>query len=891
MGVADASRPDPDELLAKIRAEEQARQRGQLKIFLGYAAGVGKTYAMLEAAQQRKADGLDVVVALVETHKRIETEMMLSGLEVIPRKVIEYRGVQLTEMDVDAVLARKPKIAVVDELAHTNAPGSLHPKRYLDVEDLLAAGIDVYTTLNIQHIESLTDIVAQITGVSVQETLPDRMIDEAAEIELVDLPPEELLQRLQDGKVYVPDQAARAVRMFFRKGNLTALREMSLRRAAERVEDQMQTYMQDKSITGPWAAGERLMVCVSPNTLSERLVRSTKRLAGELSCEWLAVYVETPQDAHLSAREQERIARTLQRAEELGAKTVTLVSEKAHKVVLDLARKHNITRIIVGKSLRPPWQDWLFGSFVNRLIRESGSIDVLVVSGDPEPLPVIPGQEGVPSQLLGRYLMSILLVAVVTGLNFLLQRIISPTNLVMAYLLAVVIAALYLGRGPSILASFLSVLVFDFFFIPPYLTMAVSDSEYILTFVGLFVVGFVISQLAARVRDQMEATQRRQVETTSLYGLSRDLATAEGMGSVLQAITSNIAQTFDREVVVFLPDERSKLKSFTATFDFTPGENDFAVARWAFDHGQPAGRGTDTLSAAEARYLPLKTARAVVGVLAVRPSDPTRHLSPERYRLLDAFASQAALAIERVQLAEQAQNAQLLQATEKLQTALLNSISHDLRTPLVSITGALTSLEEQADTLDEENHRSLVITAREEAERLNRLVGNLLSMTRLESGAVILHRQPGDIQDVIGTALEQLGKQIANNPVTVDIPADFPLVPMDFTLIVQVLVNILENAMKYSPAYSPIEVHAELAGDQVRVEVSDRGIGIPPEDLSRVFDKFYRVQRPESVSGTGLGLAICKGIIEIHGGKIDARPRPGGGTVIAIDLPLSTEEM
>jgi two-component system sensor histidine kinase KdpD len=886
MTPEELSRPNPDELLAKIQAEETARRRGRLKIFLGYAAGVGKTYAMLEAARSRKAEGVDVAVAYVETHRRAETEALLSGLEIVPRKTVLHRGIPLTEMDVDKVLVRRPQIALVDELAHTNVPGSVHPKRYQDVEDLLEAGINVYTTLNIQHIESLNDVIAQITGVKVRETLPDTALDEAGEIELVDLPPEELLKRLQDGKVYVSDQAARAVQMFFRKGNLTALREMSLRHAAERVEDQMQTYMEAKAIAGPWAAAERLMVCVSPGISGERLVRSARRLAGELNCEWLAVYVETPEQARLPDPERDRIAHTLQRAEELGAKTATLMGSPLHKVLLEFARSHNVTRILVARPPRPVWRDWFHESLVDRLIKESGSIDVFVIRGEPEKTASAPVRAFIPHRPLVRYLWSFLLVAAATGVGFILRNFIAPTNLVMIYLLAVIVAGVNLGRGPSILASLLSVLAFDFFFVPPYLTMAVSDTEYLLTFAGLLGVGFVISQLATRIRDQAEFAEQRRMETASLYGLSRDLSASNSLESILQAITNNIAQTFDRDVVVFLPDPTDKLQPIASTPDFQTGENELAVAEWAFKHNQPAGRGTDTLPAAPARYLPLRTASSVIGVLAVRPHDPSRHLPPEGYRLLEAFASQASLAIERVQLTERAQQAQLLEATERLQSALLNSLTHDLRTPLVSITGALTSLDDQANSLREEDRRNLIQTAKGEADRLNRLVGNLLSMTRIESGALYLHRQPEELQDIVNTALEMLGKQIAGNPVRVNIPPDFPPVSVDIGLMVQVLVNILDNAVKYSPPGSPIDISAGEDGLTAHIEIADRGIGIPSEETAHVFEKFYRIQRPENVSGSGLGLSISKGLVEAHGGKIYALPRPGGGTVIAVELPI-----
>jgi len=885
-------RPDPDELLKHVQADEQARRRGKLKIFLGYAAGVGKTYAMLEAARQRQAEGLDVVAAIVETHKRAETESMLRGLEVIPRKTVEYRGVKLTEMDVDAVLRRRPQIVLVDELAHTNAPGSVHPKRYLDVNDLLAAGIDVYTTLNIQHLESLNDVVAQITGVPVRETIPDSVIDEASEIELIDLPPEELLNRLQEGKVYIPEQAERAIRDFFRKGNLTALREMTMRRAAERVDEQMRAYMQTRAIPGPWPAAQRLMVCISPSPLSERVIRSARRLADELKAEWITVYVETPQFATMSQEQRDRVAKMLQLAEELGARSYTLSSSGSMnataQVIMEFAHKNNTTKIVTGKPLRPRWQEYLRGSLVDNLIHKSGDIDIYVVTSSDAPS--FPADEN-PLKLhspIYKYLLSFLLVVISTVVGFLVGGRISSINLIMMYLLAVVVAAVYLGRGPAILASLLGVLAFDFFFVLPYLSFAVSDTEYIITFIVLLLVGMVISQLTARASEQAVAARQREAETAELYDLSRDLAAAGDLESILFALRKHVEKSFGRTVAVLLP-EADRLVTRISSADLQLSDEETAVADWVYRRGEPAGRHTNTLPAAQLRYLPLKTARGVVGVLGVgKPGTVERDLTLAQRRMMEAFANQVAQAIERVQLAEESRQMKLLQVAEKLQNALLNSISHDLRTPLVSITGALTSLDEQSDSLNEENSRSLIVTAREEAERLNRLVGNLLSMTRIESGAIQLHREPGDIQDVIGTALEQLGKRIADRKVHVDMPADFPLVPMDFTLMVQVLVNVLENAVKYSPEYCSIEVSAELENDKARIKIGDRGEGIPPEDLSRIFDKFYRVQRPESVSGTGLGLAISKGIVEAHGGQINAHARAGGGTVIAVELPLQS---
>jgi two-component system, OmpR family, sensor histidine kinase KdpD len=886
--TSDNSRPDPDQLLAHVQADEKAAKRGKLKIFLGYAAGVGKTYAMLEAAHQRREEGLDVLIGYIETHKRIETEELVAGLEIIPRKRIEYQGVELTEMDVDAVLARHPRLVLVDELAHTNAPGSRHPKRYQDVEELLTAGIDVYTTLNIQHLESLNDVVAQITGTLVRETIPDGVIDSATEIELVDLPPDELLNRLREGKVYIPEQAARAIEEFFRKGNLTALREMAMRRAAERVDDQMRAYMQTRAIPGPWHATERLLVCISPNTLGERLVRSTRRLADELNAEWFAVYVETPEHERLSHAGRDQVARTLRLAEELGARSKILplsqTSPGVAGTIHQYARKHNVTKIVAGKPLRPVWQEWLRGSIVEQLIRRSGNIDVYVISSiDAGKLPA---EEAAwqPHRPYLRYVWSILLVAAATFLSTLIGRNISPTNLVMVYLLMVVISAVYLGRGPAILASILGVLSFDFFFVPPHLTFKVSDAEYLLTFAGLLIVGWVISYLTARAREQANAAERREADTAALYALSRDLAAADGMEAVLIAIQTHIEQAFGREVVVYLANG-GKLQPNALAADFQPGETEIAVAQWAFKNGESAGRGTNTLPGAEFRFMPLKTARRTVGVLGVKPKESESILSPDQRRLLEAFTSQSAQAIERVQLAEQARQIKLLQAAEKLQNALLNSISHDLRTPLVSITGALSALEGD-DTLEASARHSLVETAREEADRLNRLVGNLLDMTRLESGALQVKREPCDVQDLIGAALGQMEDRFSERQIRVDVSPDIPLVGMDFVLLVQVLINLLDNAIKYSPDNSPLDIHAGLHYGEIQVAVIDRGIGIPPEDLSRVFDKFYRVQRPEQVTGTGLGLAISKGIIEAHGGRIWAGGREGGGTIITFALPL-----
>jgi len=885
----EPSRPDPDELLAQVQAEEQQDKRGRLKIFLGYAAGVGKTYAMLEAAHQRKTEQVDLVVGYVETHGRVETENQLSGLDIIPPLKIEYHGVQLPEMDIDAILLRNPRLVLVDELAHTNAPGSRHAKRYQDVEELLDRGINVYTTLNIQHIESLNDVVAQITGTKVRETIPDNVIDAVTDIELIDLPPDELINRLQEGKVYIPDQAQQAIKKFFRKGNLTALRELTMRRAAERVDDQMRSYMRTRSIPGPWPAGERLLVCISPGALGERLIRTARRLADELSAEWLAIYVQTPDQARLSQEQRDHVAGSLRLAEELGAKTTSIPGQSVAETVMEYAHSHNVTKVIAGKPIHSRWTEFLRGSVVDHLIRLSGSIDVYVISSEAESTTrkVLEGWR--PHRPWTRYFWGLMLVGATTGFCTLIAPYISPTNLIVAYLLAVVLAAFYLGRGPAILTSILGVAAFDYFFVPPFLTLAISDTEYLLTFLGLLAVGLVISQLTSQVREQAEAAKQREVQTVALYELGRDLTETTGLEAVTQTAIGHVGQTFSREVTIFLP-VAGILKVFASSSELAISDDDLAVAAWTFEHGQPAGRGTDTLPEASMRYQPLKTMRGAVGVLGVKPSIPDRFLTRDQLRTLDAFTNQIALAIERARLAEQTRQTEMLEITDKLQNALLNSISHDLRTPLVSITGALSSLTNDQVTLNESARRSLIETASEEADRLNRLVGNLLDMTRLESGAMHVRREACDLQDLVGSSLEEVGSRLGDRLIVVDVPDTLPLVSMDFVLIQRVLVNVIDNGLKYSPQESPLEIRAQMAGAFVEITVADRGMGIPPEDLSRIFDKFYRVQRPDNVNGTGLGLAIGKGIVDAHGGFISAENRPGGGTIITIALPAEAQE-
>jgi two-component system sensor histidine kinase KdpD len=885
----DYSRPNPDELLTQVKAEEAQTGRGKLKLFLGYAPGVGKTYTMLEAARVKKKD-TDVVAAIVETHGRVETQALLEGLEVIPRRQVEYRGIKLTEMDIDAVLKRHPQLALVDELAHENAPGSRHPKRYQDIEELLDAGIDVYTTLNIQHIESGRNTVAQITGVWVRETVPDSFVDNASEIEMVDLPPDELLKRLKEGKVYIPEQIASATEQFFRKGNLTALRELSMRTAAKHVDEQTRAYMKTHAIEGPWPSGEHLLVCISPSQAGTRLVRNTRRLAYALGAEWFAIYVETP-DTHLSPQQQERLTNTLRMAERMRAKVATIQGNSVINAVTEFATKNNITKIIIGKSQKNWWRRLFSQPLVDQLIRRSEHFDVYVVGSrgeavQPEPSKTT-GRETRPNWL--RYLYGLGLVVLATLLGQLIHGIFTTTTIAMLYLLCVVITAYLWGLGPSIFVSVIGVLAFDFFHIPPYLTFRVADTQYIFTFLALLFVGIVISYMALRVRRQTEASRHREREMSALYALGRDLAVSSDLESYVHAIIKRAKETLGHDTIIFLPNPQDKesLKSYTDTPDVVIDENELAAAIWSFQHQRIVGHGTDTLPNAKARYLPLATSRGPVGVLAVSAADMAGDLSIEQERLLEAYADLAAVAIESIRMANEAQNAQILLDTEKLQTALLNAVSHDLRTPLVSVIGVLSSLQEEEMHLDTAAKMNLIQVAREEAERLNHLITNLLDVSRIEAGAIKISRQPSDVQDLVGAALEQLGSRASARPVTIEIPAELPFISVDFGLIVQTLVNVMDNAIKYSPDDSPIDIRARQVSKEMQIEIADRGVGIPPQDLSHVFDKFYRIKRPDNVTGTGLGLSICKGIIEAHGGRITAENRQGGGTIIRLVLPVT----
>jgi len=890
------ARPDPDVLLAKMRQDEARSRRGRLKIFFGAAPGVGKSYAMLEAARAQAAAGLDVVVGYVELHGRRETEALLAGLEVLPPQMLEHRGIALAEFDLDAALARAARLIAVDELAHSNHPGARHPKRWMDIEELLAAGSDVYTTVNVQHIESLNDVVAQITGVEVRETVPDKVFDAADEVELVDLPPDDLLQRLREGKVYAPEKSRHALEAFFRKGNLIALRQLALRATADRVDTSMREYRTQHAIADTWPAGERVLVCVGPDPLSERLVRSARRLAFALHSQWLAVYVETPHLLRLPSAARDRVLQTLKLAETLGAETANLSGESVASEVLAFARQRNVSKIIVGKPSRSRWRDRLRPSLVDEIVRHSGDIDVYVISGEPGAQTVAPPRTPSRSSDWRAYAKGASVVAVATALCGLLFGHIELTNLVMVYLLGTVIVAARFGRGPSALAAVLSVALFDLLFVPPYRSFAVSDAQYLITFGVMLVTALVISNLAALGRRQASVARQRERRSGELYGLSRELAQSRDIVELGTILCRHVLAAIEGEAVVLLPDDAGLLLDPTHfcargvagghLMRFPVPGNDLGIAQWAYDHREKAGRATDTLSSAEAIFLPLNALRRCIGVLALRPKDIRLLQVPEQMHLLESFVTQAAVAMERVQLAAAAQVADTQIASEKVRNVLLSSISHDFRTPLASIIGsASTLLDDASAALGEQRRRDLLGALLSEAQRLHRLVGNLLDLTRLTSGPVRLKREWVALDELIGAVLSRLRAALEGRDITVDAPAGLPLVHCDEVLIEQVLFNLVENAQKHTPPGTPIRTGVRAWPAMFEVWVADAGTGLASGDEQRVFEKFHRGHAEAAQSGFGLGLTICRTIVEAHGGEIRARNLPEGGAEFRFTLP------
>jgi two-component system sensor histidine kinase KdpD len=880
-------RPDPDELLRRMTVEAARERQGKLKIFFGFAPGVGKTYAMLESARRLRDQGIDVVVGVVETHGRAETAALLEGLEALPPRQVEYRGRRLEEFDLEQAVARHPQVLLLDEAAHTNAPGVRHAKRHQDLLDLLDAGIDVHTTLNVQHVESLNDVVAQVTSVRVRETVPDIILDRADEIELVDLPPEELLLRLREGKVYFPEQAEQARQHFFRRGNLLALRELALRRTADRIDADVQAYREAHSIEQVWAAAERILVCVGPSPTSARLVRAARRMAAGLRAPWVAAYVEPSEVAPMSDADRERLTAHLRLAESLGGEVVRLTGSRVSQALLHYARRHNVTRIIIGKPTHPRIRDLLRGSLLDEVVRGSGDIDVHVISGDAGgSAPSKPDPRARPPIEPAGFAWAAALVGVATGVAYLGRTVVAPADLVMFYLLVIMIVAVAFGRGPSLLASALSVAAYDFFFVPPYFTFAVSDTRHLLTFAMMFAVGVLISGLTLRLRREEQHAREREARTAALYALSRELGTALDEAEAAQVLARHGAELFESGAAVLLASPTGALTETARRGEVPFDAAEQGVARWVLEHGRPAGLGTDTLPGARVTCLPLCSGPNALGVLALAPRT-ARGLQLENRDLLEAFLRQGSLAIERARLAEEAKLAALLARSEEMRSTLLSTVSHDLRTPLAAITGAATALRDDWSRVPEAERRELLDTVCEEADRLERLVGNLLDMTRVEAGGLRVKREWVPLEELVGAALTRVDPRLTGRPVSTALPADLPLVSVDPVLVQQVLVNLLENAAKYTPPGSALELAAEVAEGMVIVRVADHGPGIAAADRERVFEKFYR--GTQAGSGVGLGLAICRGIVEAHGGTIRVESRPGGGALFRIALPVGGE--
>ena len=892
----DNSKFSPDELLKKIEEEK----KGKLTVFLGAAAGVGKTFGMLEAAHDRQQERNNVVIGWIETHGRAETAKMAEGLPRIEPARLPYRGRDLEEMDVDAILQAKPELVLIDELAHANVPGSRHVRRFQDVEEILNAGINVYTTLNIQHIESINDVVSQITGVVVRETVPDYIVERADSIRLVDITPEDLIKRFKEGKVYLPGQAEQALKHFFRPGNINALRELALRFTANNVDQDMTDYMRLHRIAGPWPAAARVMVGVSASPFSAQLIRAAKRLAEGLRTDFLAVHIETMDTRYpIGESDQERLARNMRLAEELGGKTLTVVANDLVQEMLDLARNHNVTSIIVGKPRHSRLWEMVHGSVVDTLIREGEGINVYVIQGDAEneqraAIKTAPADTPKLSwlQVSGGFAMT----AAITMVSWIFQPQLELVNIALLYLLPVLLTAVWWGRWSSYLSAIASVLAFDFLFVPPILDFSVYDMRYIWSFIIFLVVSFLIGGRTEKLKQEARTARQREKSVRALYEFSRKIASVADMEHIAQNLATYSGETIGRQTVVLLHAEQETLKvqgayapgnAVVLPLDANLPEAEFAVASWACEHAQVAGRSTETLPGAKYLFVPLISGGKTRGVLGVLLGD--KRITAEERRLVDAWASLAAIAVERIALGRSARQAELLAESDKVRTILLNSISHELRTPLSGIIGAASTLLDTEVEYAKDVQRDLLETVQEGAIRMDRVVSNLLDTARLESGMLSLKVDWCDLEDVVGIALRRLGDSVQKYKFNIVLPPKLPLIRADCVLLEQVLINLFDNAMKYSPLGSAISFTVLVEGTTIKVSVSDKGTGIPKKELSNVFNKFYRAKHTSSLPGTGLGLSICKSVVEAHGGKIWAENVVEGAKV-SFTLPVNTEQ-
>ena len=883
-------RPEPDALLA-----EAARAgRGRLKIFLGAAPGVGKTYAMLETARRHRADGMDVLAAVIETHGRAETEGMLRDLPVLARRPVYYKGRILSEMDTDALIARHPKLALIDELAHTNAPESRHEKRWQDVMEVLAAGIDVYTTLNVQHIETLNDTVTRITGVRVRETVPDHVFSSADEIELIDLPPEELLTRLKAGKVYVQDQAARAVQNFFAKGNLTALRELAMRAAADQVDAQLQTHMAANAIAGPWPAQERILVCINESPSARDAIRVAKRSADRARAEWIALSITSTRAEALSDAEKDRLAGSLRLAERLGAELATLDAEEdVAKEILEFARRRNVLRIVLGRPSVGTWHSRLSRENVGRdMVRMGADFEITLTSAQADTRPrnrsLLPRLR-LPDDFRP-YAAAVVAVGIATAISAGVDTLFPLASLSLIYITAVIAVATRYGLGPAIFSAGVSFLSNNYFFTEPRYSLQISREGEFLTLILFLVVSVLTGNLAARLRARVMAQRAIVDRTNKLFDFSRRVAVAASFDDVVWAAVSHVASTLECQSILLAPDVAGTLIVMGA---FPPEDQldlrDMSAASYAWEKAEPAGRGSGTLPTARWLFLPVRTADLRLAVIGVAYADD-HSFAPGDRRLLEALIDQVALAIARIRLTEDLAATRLASETERLRTTLLNSVSHDLRTPLVSIIGAAETLAEPGRGLTSDGRQALAETIRDEGKRLDRYVQNLLDMTRIGHGALKPNLVPCDLADLIGSARTRLRDQLGDHVLQVDLPAEMAALNADPILTEQVIVNILDNAAKYAPPGTVITIAVRIDGPSAVLSIADNGPGIPAGAHDRVFDMFYRASTGDAQrAGTGLGLAICKGLVEAQSGTIRAEAVnvDGSGTRIVVQLPLA----
>ena len=877
--IDEPLRPDPDKLLEQAATPH----RGKLKIFFGACAGVGKTFAMLSEAQRLRAQGLDILIGVVETHGRQETAALLAGLATQPPRRIHHRGRLVTEFDLDAALARRPALILIDELAHTNAPGSRHPKRWQDVEELLDAGIDVFTTVNVQHLESLNDVVSGVTGIQVRETVPDPFFDAADEVVLVDLPPDDLRQRLHEGKVYIAGQAERAIEHFFRKGNLIALRELALRRTADRVDDQMRAWRDRQGEEKVWHTRDAILLCIGHGSGNEKLVRTAARLAAKFGSVWHAVYVETPQLHRLPENQRRAILGALRLAQELGAETATLAEQAEEKAILRYAREHNLSKIVIGRRARR--RGFSRESFADKLAQRAPDLDLLIVALDDKPaaLPArTPDNRAFSDkwriQLRG-CLVAVLLCALITFVASQWLPGFDAANLVMIYLLGVVLVALFYGRWPSVLATVINVISFDLFFIAPRGTLAVSDVQYVLTFAVMLAVGLLIGNLTAGVRYQARIARYREQRTRHLYEMSKALAVGRTPQDIVQTSQQFIHSTFNARSLILLPDREDKLCPLTPVSGMTPWDE--AIVRWSFDKGQPAGAGTDTLPGVPYQILPLQRQ----GVVIVEPANLRQLMIPEQQRLLETFTLLVASALERLALTASEEQARLASERESIRNSLLAALSHDLRTPLTVLFG-----QSEILTLDlaaeGSRHAIQASEIRQHVLNTTRLVNNLLDMARIQSGGFNLKKEWLTLEEVIGSALKTLEPGLGGRHIALAMSDPLALIHVDGPLFERVLINLLENAAKYAGSRAQIGIDASVTPEQLQLEVWDSGPGIPAGQEEAIFDKFARGNKESAIPGVGLGLAICQAIVEVHGGTITAHNRPEGGARFCVTLPL-----